>query len=191
MSTSATRSRPDRRIDRRIPRRESEGRARIVSVLLSCPPMLGGPDPRADAQAPWLTSSTTTPRSSNATRSVGRGRPRRVLRLSEHRAHATSTAHRRASRRARLAGARSAELWLARYGPRVAIWRLIESLDRHGIRASALVNSEGAQRYPQTIEAGPARGWAWLTHGRTNSRLQTCMTAEEERVGLTEVVASD
>jgi allantoinase len=77
------------------------------------------------------------------------------------------------------------------YGPRIAIWRLIESLDRHGIRASALVNSEGAPRYPQTIEAGPARGWAWLTHGGTNSRLQTCMTAEQERVGLTEVVASD
>jgi allantoinase len=77
------------------------------------------------------------------------------------------------------------------YGPRIAIWRLIESLDRHGIRASALVNSEGAPRYPQTIEAGPARGWAWFTHGGTNSRLQTCMTAEQERVGPTEVVASD
>jgi len=28
------------------------------------------------------------------------------------------------------------------YGLRVGIWRMIESLDRHGIRASALLNSD-------------------------------------------------
>jgi len=65
------------------------------------------------------------------------------------------------------------------YGPRVAIWRLIESLDRHGVRASALLNSEAAQRYPQIVEAGRAREWTWLAHGKTNSTLQTCMTADE------------
>ena len=32
------------------------------------------------------------------------------------------------------------------YGPRVAIWRLIESLDRHGIRASVLLNSSTSLR---------------------------------------------
>ncbi len=36
------------------------------------------------------------------------------------------------------------------YGPRVAIWRLIESLDRHRMRASVLLNSDVADRYPQT-----------------------------------------
>jgi allantoinase len=76
------------------------------------------------------------------------------------------------------------------YGPRVAIWRLIDTLDRHGIRASALLNSEAAQRYPQIVEAGRARDWAWLAHGKTNSTLQTCMTADEERIALTEVVGT-
>jgi allantoinase len=74
------------------------------------------------------------------------------------------------------------------YGPRVAIWRLIDSLDRHGIRASALLNSDVATRYPQIIEAGRTRNWAWLAHGRNNSTLQAGMTAEEERAYLTDVV---
>jgi allantoinase len=74
------------------------------------------------------------------------------------------------------------------YGPRVAIWRLIDSLDRHGIRASALLNSDVATRYPQIIEAGRTRNWAWLAHGRNNSTLQAGMTVEEERAYLTDVV---
>jgi peptidoglycan/xylan/chitin deacetylase (PgdA/CDA1 family) len=74
------------------------------------------------------------------------------------------------------------------YGPRVAIWRLIDSLDRHGIRASVLLNSEVCDRYPQIIEAGRARDWAWLAHGKTNSKLQTGMSVGEERAHLAEVV---
>ena len=74
------------------------------------------------------------------------------------------------------------------YGARVAIWRLIDSLDRHGIRASALLNSEAVRRYPQIIAAGNARDWAWLAHGKTNSTLQTAMAPDEERAFLTEVV---
>ena len=64
---------------------------------------------------------------------------------------------------------------------RVAIWRLIESLDRHGIRASVLLNSEVCDRYPQIIEAGRARNWAWLAHGKTNSELMNGMSLDQER----------
>jgi allantoinase len=74
------------------------------------------------------------------------------------------------------------------YGPRVAIWRMIESFDRHGIRASALVNSEVCERYPQIIAAGRERGWAWVAHGKTNSMLQSGMSVDEERSLLAEVV---
>ena len=74
------------------------------------------------------------------------------------------------------------------YGPRVAIWRLIESLDRHGIRASVLLNSEVCDRYPQIIEAGRARNWAWLAHGKTNSELMNGMSLDQERAHLAEVV---
>ncbi|MFE0149171.1 polysaccharide deacetylase family protein [Nonomuraea sp. NPDC059007] len=74
------------------------------------------------------------------------------------------------------------------YGVRVGIWRTIESLDRHGVRASALLNSDVAAHYPQIIEAGLRRDWAWLAHGRTNSILHTGMEPEEERAFLTDVV---
>jgi allantoinase len=74
------------------------------------------------------------------------------------------------------------------YGPRVGIWRLIESLDRHGIRASALLNSDVCLRYPQIIEAGLARNWAWLAHGKDNSTFQAGMSADEERIYLARVV---
>jgi peptidoglycan/xylan/chitin deacetylase (PgdA/CDA1 family) len=74
------------------------------------------------------------------------------------------------------------------YGPRVGIWRLIESLDRHGVRASVLLNSDVCSRYPQIIEAGRERGWAWVAHGRDNSTFQAGMSREEERAYLTEVV---
>jgi allantoinase len=74
------------------------------------------------------------------------------------------------------------------YGPRVAIWRLIETFDRHGIRPSVLLNSDVGARYPQIIEAGRARNWAWLAHGKNNSRLQADMSEDEERAFLTDVV---
>lgn len=74
------------------------------------------------------------------------------------------------------------------YGPRVGIWRLTEILDRHGIRASALVNSMVPGHYPQIIAAGREREWAWLAHGRTNSVLHTGLSRDEERVVLTEIV---
>lgn len=74
------------------------------------------------------------------------------------------------------------------YGPRVGIWRVMENLDRHGIRASVLLNSDVCARYPQIIEAGRARNWAWLAHGRDNSTFQAGMSREEERAYLGEVV---
>ncbi|MEV6967938.1 polysaccharide deacetylase family protein [Hamadaea sp. NPDC051192] len=74
------------------------------------------------------------------------------------------------------------------YGVRVGVWRTIESLDRHGIKASALLNSDVARHYPQIVEAGRQRDWAWLAHGRTNSILHTGMDPDEEKAFLTDVV---
>jgi len=74
------------------------------------------------------------------------------------------------------------------YGPRVGIWRMIKSLDRHGVRATALLNSDVCSRYPQIVQAGLDRDWAWVAHGRDNSTFEAGMTREEERAYLTEVV---
>jgi peptidoglycan/xylan/chitin deacetylase (PgdA/CDA1 family) len=73
------------------------------------------------------------------------------------------------------------------YGARVGIWRTIESLDRHGIRPSVLLNSAVIDNHPQIIEAGLHRNWTWLAHGRTNSILHTAMAVDEERLLLVEI----
>lgn len=74
------------------------------------------------------------------------------------------------------------------YAPRVGIWRTMEILDKHGIRASVLLNSDVCRHYPEIISEGNKRNWVWLAHGKNNSILQADMSREEERRYLTEVV---
>ena len=76
------------------------------------------------------------------------------------------------------------------YGARVGIWRMIESFDRHGIRPSVLLNADVVEHYPQIIEAGRLRNWAWLAHGKTNSMLHTDLAPDEEHRFLKGVVAT-
>ncbi|HZU04620.1 MAG TPA: polysaccharide deacetylase family protein [Chloroflexota bacterium] len=76
------------------------------------------------------------------------------------------------------------------YGPRVGVWRMMEVLDKYGLRASVLLNSDVCHYYPEIIEAGNQRRWVWLAHGKNNSILQANMSLEEERRYLTEVVTT-
>jgi len=74
------------------------------------------------------------------------------------------------------------------YGVRVGIWRMIDALDKYGMRASVLLNADVCKHYPQIIEAGRKRNWAWLAHGKNNSIFQAGMNVEDERKYLKEVV---
>jgi allantoinase len=65
---------------------------------------------------------------------------------------------------------------------------MIETLEKHKIRASVLLNSDCCRRYPEIIAAGKERHWAWVAHGKNNSTLQADMTLEQERRYLSEVV---
>ena len=51
------------------------------------------------------------------------------------------------------------------YGPRVGIWRMIDTLDKYDLRASVLLNADVCERYPRIIEEGRKRRWVWLAHG--------------------------
>ncbi|MEU8226705.1 polysaccharide deacetylase family protein [Kribbella sp. NPDC048915] len=73
------------------------------------------------------------------------------------------------------------------YGSRVGVWRTIDILDRYGVRASALLNSDVVRHHPQIVKAGVERDWAWLAHGRTNSELHTGYELDAERRILTEI----
>jgi allantoinase len=76
------------------------------------------------------------------------------------------------------------------YSPRVGVWRMMDLLDKYGIRASVLLNSDVCHYYPEIIEEGNKRNWVWLAHGKTNSQVWTGMSLEEERRALTEVVTT-
>lgn len=74
------------------------------------------------------------------------------------------------------------------YGPRVGIWRMIDTLDKYDLRASVLLNADVCERYPRIIEEGRKRRWVWLAHGKNNSTFEAGMSADEERAYLTDVV---
>lgn len=75
------------------------------------------------------------------------------------------------------------------YGVRVGIWRLMELLDRHGVRATASLNADVCRYYPQIVEAGCERGWEWMGHGLSNSQRLSGMEEEQERATIREVVS--
>jgi peptidoglycan/xylan/chitin deacetylase (PgdA/CDA1 family) len=74
------------------------------------------------------------------------------------------------------------------YGTRVGIWRMIDLFDELGLRASAITNSQVCEQYPQIVNAGVERDWAWVAHGQTNSVLHTGMDEHAEAVFLDEML---
>src|SRR5437667_186035 len=55
------------------------------------------------------------------------------------------------------------------YGSRVGVFRMMEVLDNHRIRATVLLNADVCQHHPAIIEEGNKRQWEWLGHGTTNN----------------------
>ena len=51
------------------------------------------------------------------------------------------------------------------YGNRVGIFRVMQALERHAIRATAAVNAAVAVRYPSLIQACLKRGWEIVANG--------------------------
>ena len=68
------------------------------------------------------------------------------------------------------------------YGNRVGIFRIMDLLDRYGIPATVAMDAAVASNYPFLIEQCRQRGWEFIGHGQTATRLITSdMTEEEER----------
>jgi len=73
------------------------------------------------------------------------------------------------------------------YGVRVGIWRLMEVMERHGIKGTVALNSDVCLYYPRIIEEGNRLGWEWMGHGRNNSTLLAFDDEGEERALIREV----
>jgi allantoinase len=74
--------------------------------------------------------------------------------------------------------------WSARdYGNRVGVFRLMEVLERHGIRATVALNSELCIEHPAIIEEGNKLRWEWMGHCESNTRrLNAAPPGDEPRI---------
>jgi allantoinase len=73
------------------------------------------------------------------------------------------------------------------FGSRIGVFRMMDVLDKHGIRASVLLNSDVCEQHPKIIEEGKKRNWEWLGHGTTNNLRLTHYPLEEEREVIRQV----
>lgn len=79
------------------------------------------------------------------------------------------------------------------YGSRIGVFRMMEILDKHGIRATVLLNADVCAHHPVIIEEGNKRNWEWLGHGVTNNIRINQYPADQERAvirGIRETIAS-
>lgn len=73
------------------------------------------------------------------------------------------------------------------YGSRIGIFRLMDVLDKHRIRASVMLNADVCEYHPAIIEEGKKRKWEWLGHGLTNNLRVSDYPLEEEREVIRQV----
>ena len=66
------------------------------------------------------------------------------------------------------------------YGNRVGVFRVLDVLDRHGIKATVAANAMLAERYPVLIEACRSRGFEIAGHGISASRMISSRMGEDE-----------
>jgi peptidoglycan/xylan/chitin deacetylase (PgdA/CDA1 family) len=74
------------------------------------------------------------------------------------------------------------------YGPRVGIWRMMEIMERYGVKGTVALNSDVCARYPRIIEEANKLGWEWMGHGVNNSILINKQPEDEERALIKSVV---
>lgn len=71
--------------------------------------------------------------------------------------------------------------WAARdYGNRVGVFRLMDVMDRYGMRGSVALNSNLCAEHPEIIEEGMKRNWEWMGHNQTNTKRLNQIPPEEE-----------
>ena len=76
------------------------------------------------------------------------------------------------------------------YGVRVGIWRMMEVMEKYGVKGTVALNSEVCTHYPRIIEEGKKLGWEWMGHGTTNSILINSQSEAEERALIREAVGA-
>ena len=66
------------------------------------------------------------------------------------------------------------------YGNRVGVWRIMEVLQKHGLRGTVALNGEVVRFYPRIMEEMTKLKWELMGHGLTNSVLLSGLTKDKE-----------
>jgi peptidoglycan/xylan/chitin deacetylase (PgdA/CDA1 family) len=74
------------------------------------------------------------------------------------------------------------------YGVRVGIWRMMEIMERYGVKGTVALNSDVCKHYPRIIEGGNQLGWEWMGHGETNSTLFNSQSEDEEKALIADIL---
>ncbi|MBC7781346.1 MAG: polysaccharide deacetylase family protein [Proteobacteria bacterium] len=67
------------------------------------------------------------------------------------------------------------------YGNRVGIFRLMDLLEKHGIRASVALNADMCDHHPEIVDDCVRLGWELMGHCRTNTERNTEVPRDQER----------
>jgi allantoinase len=73
------------------------------------------------------------------------------------------------------------------YGNRVAVWRVIEAMEKYGIRGTAALNAEICDQHPQITDAAASLKWEFMGHGWTNAIRLNEMPPEEEQATIKKI----
>ncbi len=77
------------------------------------------------------------------------------------------------------------------YGNRVGIFRVLELLERYGIKATVAANASACERYPHLIDELRRRGYEFVAHGTHATRMITSrMSEDEERAHIATAIAA-
>jgi allantoinase len=76
------------------------------------------------------------------------------------------------------------------YGNRVGIWRMMQAMDRYGVRGSISLNVAVCDHFPDIAAACRERSWEFFSHGVYNTRYTYGMDAAQERTFIEDVKAS-
>ena len=74
------------------------------------------------------------------------------------------------------------------YGNRVGVWRMIDVMDRYGVRGSVSLNVAVCEHHPEIIEACVERDWEFFSHGIYNTRYTYGMDEAQERAMISDAI---
>jgi peptidoglycan/xylan/chitin deacetylase (PgdA/CDA1 family) len=76
------------------------------------------------------------------------------------------------------------------WGNRIGHWRLMELLDKYGMRGSISLSVGLIDHHPEIIEACVARHWEFFSHGIYNTRYSYQMSEAQERAVIEDSIRS-